>query len=613
MENEVVEKKDIPKDKLSPYDEQEAYFILCEIFARAQSTQNRAQFEYDLSQWKKRFSLEAFSEAYKIKIKYMLSEEFLNNIIKNFSIFMKQAQKDPAEGLEKLRKILDKAEKNKDKQQFKADIKQWDMDYSSERLKNIYPHIIGLLLSKANIARVFQKFDSNLAFTELKNITQNPQDYKSPEEFTSAIEEWKKLYPIADFNDKYRGDAEKLLTEALDSKNLEALFPVTAELDLSEGEVIPIELHESVKSISKISKDALHDFFKIVDKNKGDINSLFDWICKYDRYINTFDAPIKAVIVENLMSRYAYELPPVGTIYKIPKMQTGINDLLSLSEFNNIDDTKKQVVLQLLGILSTDKELTNEDIYQLNIINANVMKSEMIKGSTIEQDLEDFMKKNPEDSLTPHDEIYIEPNSATRVDVSIEDDVDLTLHKDDATTEIEAVTVHKSTTGIAEIEEATIQEGDPTSFKEAIKVVETVETQIITSNSTSTSDSGAAGGGTGISIAKNEATANDEATEITDTEEKKNQVDNTPNNPIPETPQHETSATPIRAIVLESEPTSSISSDISENENASQDIVEEEIITEPEEEAAVQTHPIKDFFNHLINHDSLENDERDDR
>ena len=35
------------------------------------------------------------------------------------------------------------------------------------------------------------------------------------------------------------------------------------------GEVIPLELQENAKHISKVSKDALHDFFKIVDKNKA--------------------------------------------------------------------------------------------------------------------------------------------------------------------------------------------------------------------------------------------------------------------------------------------------------------------------------------------------------
>jgi hypothetical protein len=42
------------------------------------------------------------------------------------------------------------------------------------------------------------------------------------------------------------------------------MFPVSTEIDLSKGEVIPLELQESTKYISKVSKDALHDFFKIV-------------------------------------------------------------------------------------------------------------------------------------------------------------------------------------------------------------------------------------------------------------------------------------------------------------------------------------------------------------
>ena len=617
MEKEVAENKEDLKNKLSPYEQQEAYFMLCEIFARAQSTQNRSQFEYDLSQWKKRFNLDLFGEEYRHKIKYMLSQEFLDTIIKNFSIFIKQSQTDPAEGLEKLRKILDRAEKYKDKQQFKADMKQWDLKYSSERLKKIYPHILSLLLSKSNLARIFHKLDESLAIAELKNIKEKPQNYGTVEDYISAIEEWSKLYPTDAFSDKYKSDVERLLTEALDSRNLEVLFPVSTEIDLSEGEVIPLELQEDVKNISKVSKDALHDFFKIVDKNKGDIDSLFNWVCIYNRYINSFDSTIKAAIVDNLMSKYAYELPPVGTTYRIPKMKAGLNDLLSLSEFDSIDDTKKQVVLQLLGILSTGNELTTEDIYQLNIINANVVKSEMIKESTIEQDLENFMRKNPEDTLTPHDEIYIEANASTRIDVSIEDDIDLTVHKTDTnTTEIESVTVHKDTTSEVKEEpvdslpddvtesQETEQETVPDSFKETIKISDVVEPQIITNNPTGSTDSGATGGGTGVSIAGFEKETSIEDEEIIEETPEESQEENTIIPSINNTP--EQPETTIQAIVLESET-------INENTITTEIPIEDNTIAEPEEETPSQSNPIKDFFSHLIKRDLPEDGDREDR
>ena len=38
-------------------------------------------------------------------------------------------------------------------------------------------------------------------------------------------------------------------------------------------------------------------------------------------------------IVTSLMSKFAYDLPPVGTKYKMPKMDTDANGLLSLSEY----------------------------------------------------------------------------------------------------------------------------------------------------------------------------------------------------------------------------------------------------------------------------------------
>ena len=48
MANDVVDITDEVKEKLRDFDEQEAYFLLCEIFSYAQATKDYAKFQIDL-------------------------------------------------------------------------------------------------------------------------------------------------------------------------------------------------------------------------------------------------------------------------------------------------------------------------------------------------------------------------------------------------------------------------------------------------------------------------------------------------------------------------------------------------------------------------------------
>ena len=430
MANDVVDITDEVKEKLRDFDEQEAYFLLCEIFSYAQATKDYAKFQIDLNEWKKRYPIDLFSEQYKSKIKYMLSKEFLDTVLKNFVAFDELSKKDPAVGLEKLRKILSSAEKHKDAKKLDSDLSSLYAEYPLNFLKQKYPHIVPQLVSKTNRARILQKFDSENAFKELTNITEHPQNYKNANEFKEAIEEWQKLYPTADFNDNYKSQVERTLNSILAEARLEELFPVSTELDLSLGQIIPIEPDR----ISIVSKDALYDLFKIIDKNKGNIDSLFNWMYTYSKYMNAFDLTTKNAIVSSLMSKYAHEMPPVGTHYRIPQMDSNPEEFLSLTDYSSIKQIKKDAFIQLLGILSTEQEVTPEDRYRLNIIHENAEKADIIKKAKIEPKLDVFMQSFPEDELTPSDNIYLNPTSDSgggEVSVVLEDSATVPLMNDD--------------------------------------------------------------------------------------------------------------------------------------------------------------------------------------
>lgn len=432
---EIDKLTDEAKNKLRDFDELEAYFLLCEIFSNAQTTKDYARFQSDLAEWKKRYPIDLFSDELKRKIKYMLSKEFIETVLKDFAVFEALSKKDPAKGLEKLRDVLDKAEKHKDAKQLDADLEKLYKEYPLKFLKEKYPHVVGQLLSKSNRTRILEKFDSSLAYKELSSIVEHPEKFRDEGEFKSTIEEWQKLYPTQDFNDDFKANVDNKLSNALDAKFLADNFSSITELDLNNGQVITID----PVSTPLVVQDALHDFFKIADKNAGDVNGLFNWTCKYSKYINLLDDDAKGAIVTSLMSKFAYDLPPVGTKYKMPKMDTDANGLLSLSEYNSIDDTKKEVVIQLLGMLSTEQELTPEDRYRLNIINENVTKAKAIKRAKIEPKLELFMEKFPESKLTAYELIHLEPekNGETEVTIHVDENInDVAESKDDVETEI---------------------------------------------------------------------------------------------------------------------------------------------------------------------------------
>lgn len=432
---EIDKLTDEAKNKLRDFDELEAYFLLCEIFSNAQTTKDYARFQSDLAEWKKRYPIDLFSDELKRKIKYMLSKEFIETVLKDFAVFEALSKKDPAKGLEKLRDVLDKAEKHKDAKQLDTDLEKLYKEYPLKFLKEKYPHVVSQLLSKSNRTRILEKFDSSLAYKELSSIVEQPEKFRNEEEFKKAIGEWQRLYPTQDFNDDFKANVDSKLSTALDEKFLADNFSSITELDLNNGQVITID----PVSTPIVVQDALHDFFKIADKNAGDVNGLFNWTCKYSKYLNLLDDDAKGAIVTSLMSKFAYDLPPVGTKYQMPKMDTDANGLLSLSEYNSIDDTKKEVVIQLLGMLSTEQEITSEDRYRLNIINENVAKAKAIKRAKIEPKLELFMEKFPENKLTTYELIHLEPekNSETEVTIHVDENInDVAEAKDDVETEI---------------------------------------------------------------------------------------------------------------------------------------------------------------------------------
>lgn len=410
MDNSVVEMDKITdetKKKMRDFDEQEAYFLLCEIFSYAQATKDYAKFQTDLTNWKSRYPIELFSDDLKSKIKYMLSKEFLDTILKNFSVFDDLSKKDPSKGLEKLRKVLSKAEKHKDKNMLDKDLSALYKEYPLDFLKQKYPHIVALLTSNSYREKILEKFDSSLAFKELKNITENLQNFENVEDFKNALDEYKKLYPVEDFSEDYKTEAEEIFKKYSDDVELAKLFSIS---DFS----LSIEGNAPQPRITIQEKNALHDLHKIVKEDVNNIDGLFDWTYQYSKYLNSFDEKTKNIVTEALMLRYKNELPATAN-FRIPDMDCQGDELLSKKEYVDLFQTKKNSVLQVLCMLNSGQELTNDDIYRLNTINTNNEKAKIIEETAIDYQLFCFMEDKEEEELTFNNEnlLYLNPVSTS--------------------------------------------------------------------------------------------------------------------------------------------------------------------------------------------------------
>ena len=285
------------------------------------------------------------------------------------------------------------------------------------------------------------------------------------------------------------------------------------------------------------------------------------------------------------MNRYGKELPTSQAYFYIPKMDN--NNEISLAEFNSINDTKKMAVLQLLGILSSGRELTHEDRYNLDIINKNSQKAKMIEEANVDQQVEDFMKEIPENELTEFDNITAKEDLKAEIEYkdtvielsnNIEGETIQIGHKEQENDEKEQEEPYAESEAKPEIqviensnekepevqneevkeETQNVAEEKP-SFRENLKVEGVELERVESANNTSTNNTTGAtssGGGGGVSISRDIPEINEKKIEENEEEDKEkeetienNPVDSFNNNMVIENEQPK-----VEAVIIEAKP-----------------------------------------------------------
>lgn len=401
-------------EKEADFDEEEAYYELCEIIATARQTGDYVRFQNDLAEWKKHYPIESFSEKYKSKIKYMLSEKFLDSLLKDYLTFLKYSQMDPSKQLDKLKKIYYRAEQHKDGKKLDSDLEKFYKDYPLKYLKEKYPHIIAKLTSNHYREKILQKFDSKEAYDEFTSLLYRSTAFSSLDELEGSLKPLKEKYPLEDFSPDYRSKLENLLKEDSLKRIVESNGELTelAIDDLTSGMVIPLEYEQDISSLKEPGvfnqKTAYFELLEIM-KNPNNVNGILDWAYTYRQYIGRFDDYHKGLILSTLLPYYKF---PKQKDYSIPIMKSKSNDHLSFDEYSSIDDIKKATVLQFLAIVSTDAGLSNNDIERLAIVHDNSKKAETVDKISTALDL--FVQKvdNVED-LTLTDNDYFHESKQT--------------------------------------------------------------------------------------------------------------------------------------------------------------------------------------------------------
>jgi len=421
--DDVVNRNTNVLEKDVPFDEEEAYYELCQIITMAQQTGNYTKFQSDLNQWKRHYPIESFSEKYKHKIKYMLSEEFLSSILKDYLAFEKHSKMDANKQLDKLRHIYEKAKVHKDEKKLDSDLQALYKEYPLSLLKEKFPHIVSKLISNSYREEILQKFNYKSAYEEFTNVIDNAKNFSSESEFEESIENLKRKYPLSDFSDEYKKKLEPLLKEDYLHKIMSDNIDVTLSAEeLIDGTII--SLQDKTNGGIFNQKTAYFELLEIM-KNPNNVDGVFDWSYQYMRYIGRFDDYHKGLIISSLAPYYKYKKQ---ANYRIPDMNSKTADYLSYDEYTSMNHTKKDTVLQFLALISTTGDISQDDINRMEVIHANVEKAHNIQSMSNELDL--FVEKSDKNGirLTPIDESYFNSEVKSELDIS-----DSTVTKNNST------------------------------------------------------------------------------------------------------------------------------------------------------------------------------------
>lgn len=385
------------------FNEYQAYEELRLIFVIAIETQNFTNIEARISAWEKKYPLAEFTNPEIIrKIKTILNKDFLSRLLGDYlAAKVLHEQEKQKEAYNSLKTIIDNAKKSKDYKTAQKEIRKWKDNlhsngfslYSFDRVYRARVCTLLLLPSK-------ELKNQEQATEELKKIKEDGNTMDS-ESYSKAISNWQNTYSIPDFPEKLQRELNKITTEVFDSISQKrtsenAISEIEEVLSSKDTSILPANAialilakydykhfpQDAIASIENLNAKALSiqaslfdngmddidltklatftptearaivDLKDILNKTPHDMDRILNWI-----YVNR-KISYSEFARENIVKQFSsvgYKIP-VQSSYSIPEINTNLN----YQNFSEIDNIRRDVILNYLGIISQGNNLTIE-------------------------------------------------------------------------------------------------------------------------------------------------------------------------------------------------------------------------------------------------------------
>lgn len=351
MNKNVIDEKNVQL-----FDEEEAYQELLMILQQAIITQSFNSVEPQITNWKRKYPLEKFSDVYKRKIKAL--KAYFEQEYQTFINLEERKKVDTVKAYFELCKIVGNARWDRNLNLAKAKIKTWENKYyTSDKQKDFsssYQAKIKHLTDENYLFSITEKFDQTAATDELQALVAEVKAKKNFDEFEKNYEVWSKKYPYEDFKSDKKNIVDKLIkyeyTPALEEYQRQIGEINSLGLNLSAEELL--QSGEPI-SIDNIQKSAYFELLKLLNTPDNTVQVL-DWIYKYRTL--KFDEYHRGLIVEKTAPYYKISKNKDVQISNI-----GITSDLSYDEFNNISNSRRLAATQYFTILYSGRNLENED------------------------------------------------------------------------------------------------------------------------------------------------------------------------------------------------------------------------------------------------------------
>lgn len=384
------------------FNELQAYEELRLIFAIAIETQNLESLEANIAVWEQKYPLADFTDEDIIrKIKAILNKDFLSRLLGDYLAekILREEEKQK-ELYDSLKAVIDNAKKTKDYKTAQKEIRKWkeklhEKDFNLYSFNRLYrARVCTLLLLPSK-----ELENQEQATDELKRLKENGNSMSSDEYF-AAISNWQNTYSISDFPDKLKQELNKITSEVFDSiaqkrtsenaiseiegvlssKDIplpaDTIASILAKYDSSHFdeetterikaltlEALAIQestLNDGIPNIdlsilpyvSPTESQALASLRDIMLVNAHDMDAILNWIY-LNRKINYSEFAREKIIKQ--FFKAGYEIP-IQNSYSIPEITSN----LDYRDFSKIDDIRKNVILNYLGIISQGNTLSIE-------------------------------------------------------------------------------------------------------------------------------------------------------------------------------------------------------------------------------------------------------------